>query len=276
MRHETFRLTASDGLQLSGQVWIPSGQTKASVCLIHGLGEHCGRYVHVADAFNKAGFAVTAFDLRGHGKSEGRRGHAAGFEPLMDDIGLLLDHARSLSPDVPLILFGHSLGGSLVLHYGLKTKNAVNAIIASSPLLRLAFEPPVWQLEMLKTLNRFHVNLLIPSRIEAAALSRDPATIEAYKTDPLNHGRISPALAADMLEAGKWNLENAAALTLPVLLMHGSADRITSCDASREFAENSGENCTLKIWPGLFHELHNEPEKQGVIDFTVRWIKQFK
>lgn len=267
-----FKIESHDGLKLHGQSWEPEAGTKAVVCLVHGLGEHCGRYVHVAETFNNAGYALMSFDLRGHGRSEGKLGHAPDYVVLMDDIFQLLETARERHPDLPLFLYGHSLGGNLAIHYALRCQPTLAGIIATAPLFKTASKPPAWKLFLLRAMHGLWPSLSISSGLETAALSRDPEVLQHYRNDPLVHNRISARLAIDMLHNGEWNLQHAAELPCPLLLMHGDADRITSAKASREFARRADAVCTLKIWDGFFHELHNEPGKNDVLAFIRKWM----
>jgi len=190
----------------------------------------------------------------------------------MNDIFLCLKTIRERYPDLPIFLYGHSLGGNLVIHYALKKQPTIAGVIATAPLFRLAYKPPFLQTLMLKIFKSLRINISLPSGLDDTALSRDVNVIRAYRNDPLTHNRITPALAVNMIKFGEWNLEHSAELSLPFLLMHGDADRITSSEASREFAEKSGKNCTLKIWQDLFHEPHNEPEKRDVVAFAIDWL----
>ncbi len=274
MNHFEFKIETRDGLELHGRGQEPDVDAKAAVCLVHGLGEHCGRYGFVAESFNRAGYAWLAFDLRGHGKSQGIRGHAPSYGLLMSDISQLLETARQRHPNLPLFLYGHSLGGNLAIHYALRRQPALAGLVASAPLLRLAFEPLRWQSAALRFLNTLRIRLPMPSGLDDGVLSHDPEVLEAYRSDPLIHDRITPALAVSMIKNGRWNLEHAAQFPCPLLLMHGDADRITSPDASRDFAEKAGTACTLKIWSGLYHELHNEPERQEVVKHMLEWMEK--
>jgi alpha-beta hydrolase superfamily lysophospholipase len=267
----SFEITASDGLVLRGKEWCPETAT-AVVGLVHGLGEHCARYDHVAEAFNARGYAVVGLDLRGHGCSDGRRGHARNFDLPMADISLLLEKAGERHPRLPLILYGHSLGGSLAIRFALQQRAKLDGLIATSPLLRLAHDPPGWKTGLLKLLNTLGIQGGIPSGLDDKALARDINVVRTYRNDPLTHNRITPAMAVGMIRAGEWNIEHAAQFACPLLLMHGDADRITSSDASKIFAGRAGGNCTLKIWEGGFHELHNEPEKRAVLAYMLDWL----
>ncbi|RKX39540.1 MAG: alpha/beta hydrolase [Verrucomicrobia bacterium] len=272
MPHFEFTIESFDGLKLHGQRWEPEAEPAAVVCLVHGLGEHCGRYGHVAEAFNQAGYALVSFDLRGHGRSEGKRGHAPNYTALMDDIFQLLETAKEHYPDVPVFLYGHSLGGNLVIHYALRRLPKLAGVIATSPLFRPAVKPPRWKMALLRSMVGLRPSLSISSGLETAALSRDSEVLQAYREDPLTHDRISARLAIDMLRNGEWNMAHATDLPCPLLLMHGNADRITSAKASREFALRADAACTLKIWDGFFHELHNDPENKKVLTYLLDWL----
>lgn len=273
MKTEEFKLQSTDGLGLFACTWLPDGDLRGMVCLVHGLGEHCGRYLHVARRFTAAGFGMLAFDLRGHGKSDGKRGHATSFDVILDDIGLALQECAARFPGKPLFLYGHSLGGNLVLNYALRRKPDVRGVIAASPGLRTAFIPPPAKLALGKVMYSIWPGLILPNGLDLQALSRDPHVIEAYNADPLVHDRLSVRLGVDLLNNGEWALSHAAQLATPLLLMHGDADRLTSAAASREFAESAGALCTLKIWPGGYHEMHNEPEQEKVIETMLGWME---
>jgi len=263
--------TSTDGMPLVGRCWEPTGEPRAVVCLVHGLGEHCGRYAHVAAALNDAGYAVLACDQRGHGRSGGKRGFTPSYEALMNDIGLLLGQAEQRFPGKPRFLYGHSLGGNEVINYALRRRPDLAGVVSASPGLRTAFKPPALQLATGRLMNRLWPAFTMSNGLELAALSRDPAVIAAYQADPLVHDRLSARLGMGLLESGEWAIAHAAEFPLPLLLMHGTADRLTSHQASQQFAAKA-PTCTLKLWEGLYHETHNEPEKGEVIGFVVGWL----
>jgi alpha-beta hydrolase superfamily lysophospholipase len=262
-----------DGLTLAGLEWRPAGEVRGVVCLIHGLGEHVGRYPHVAAVLNQAGFAVIGLDLRGHGRSEGPRGFTPNYDAYLDDMEILLGEARSRYPRAPIVLYGHSLGGNLVLYYPMRRKAAVAGVVASSPQLRLAFKPPAWKTTMGRLMFNVWPGFNMPSGLEQAALSRDMEVVRAYAADPLVHDRVSARLGIGLIDIGQWLLDHASEFPLPLLVYNGSQDRLASADAAREFAAKVPGDCTLKIWDGLYHETHNEPEKAEVLGFMIQWIK---
>ncbi|MFQ5814772.1 MAG: alpha/beta hydrolase [Anaerolineae bacterium] len=272
MQHFEFGWQTEDGLRLYAQGWQPETEPRGVVCLVHGLGEHSGRYAHLAAFLNQAGYALLAFDLRGHGKSEGQRGYAPSYEVLLNDISHFLEEAAERYPDRPRFLYGHRLGGSLVIEYALRRRPSLAGMIASGPLFRTAFEPPAWKITLAKIMCSLWPTLSMSNELDRQGLSRDPEVVRAYNEDPLVHDRVSARLGMDMLEAGLWALGHAAEFPLPLLLMHGSADRLCSAQASREFAAQAGHRCTLKIWDGFYHEIHNEPEQGQVFTYLLEWL----
>jgi alpha-beta hydrolase superfamily lysophospholipase len=273
---EEYRWETLDHLPLYAQSWLPADQTKAAICLVHGLGDHSGRFsTHFARTLTGAGYAVLAFDLRGHGKSGGPRGHLPSILSYLSDIDLLLAHARERFPDLPVFLYGHSLGGILVLSYALHRQPSLAGVIATGPGLRTALEEQKIKIASSKLLGVLIPSLTIPTGLVPGDISRDPVIVNAYVQDPLVHRKATTSFARCMLEENKWILANAASFPqVPLLLMHGTGDRIAYSRGSQEFARLAGERCTLKLWEGLFHEIHNEPEKDQVFAYLINWLDQ--
>jgi acylglycerol lipase len=274
MKPIEFEWETRDHLRLYAQSWQPETEPKALVCLIHGLGEHSGRYEHVAARLTGAGYVLAAFDLRGHGKSQGQRGHAPDFQILIEDIGHFLREGAKRYPDLPSFLYGHSLGGNLVLEYALRQRPRLAGLIATGPAFRTAFKPPALKIAIGKIMVRLWPNVSMSNEIDVQTLSRNPDVVRAYVNDPLVHDRLTPRLGIGMLQEGEWLLHHASELSVPLLLMHGAADRLTSPQASSEFAARAGEWCTLKIWEGLYHEIHNETEQEAVLSYLVDWLDE--
>lgn len=272
MKHSEFEFKTFDGLSLFGQSWQPEDRPRAVVCLVHGIGEHSGRYVHVADSLIQSGYALISFDLRGHGKSEGPRGHIPSYEAIMQDISSLLEVSNKKFPQSPFFLYGHSLGGNLVLNYVLRRQSHLKGVIATAPWLRLAFEPPAFKIALGKITNYIWPSFSQKSGLDTKALSRNLKVVHAYENDPLVHDHISARMFIGIYQSGQWALEHASEFSLPLLLMHGGDDKIISVEASREFANKINENCTLKVWDELYHEIHNEPEKEEVFKFLIDWL----
>jgi alpha-beta hydrolase superfamily lysophospholipase len=272
MKHIEGSWIANDGLEVFSQRWEPDPVIRGVVCLVHGLGEHSGRYAHVAEHLCDAGYVLIAADLRGHGKSAGKRGHIASESYFIDHIDRLLDEARNLYPGKSRFLYGHSLGGILVLFYVLKRQPALTGVMVTGPGLRTALEKQTFKIALSKTMAAITPNVCIPTGLVAEQISRDPEVVQKYNNDALVHDQASFAMAKSILEIIPWVFEHAGELMSPLLIMHGTSDEIAYSMGSEEFAGLVHCDCTLKLWDGLSHEIHNEPEKEDVLDYLVTWL----
>jgi len=268
-----FSFSTSDSLKLFGRSWVPEGELQTVINLVPGLGEHSGRYNHLGRFFSNEGIAVMAYDLRGHGKSEGRRGYIPSFDQLLDDITRFLEESQKNYPEIPVFLYGQSLGGLQVLSYLIKFVPEISGAIVTAPILRPAFKPPAATLAAAKILNKILPKFQLSNEIDPEGLSHDETVVQNYINDPLVHDKLTPRLAVEMLGEGERTLQSASQLQTPLLLMHGSDDPITSSKASQEFAEKAGSLCTFHLWDGLYHEIHNEPEFEKVFEFELEWIE---
>ncbi|MFZ5855330.1 MAG: alpha/beta hydrolase [Chloroflexota bacterium] len=264
--------TSFDGLKMYAKGWTPEKEPKAVICLIHGLGEHIGRYEHVGAAFAEAGYALLGFDHRGHGHSSGPRGHTPSYDALMDDIASFVQQARERYPGKPCFLYGHSMGGNLVMNYSLRRKPDLDGVIATDPLLKLAFAPPAIKVALGRFMNNIAPGFTQASGLETKALSRDPKVVNAYLNDPLVHDKISARLFLGLLDGGQYAFEHASEFPLPMLLMHGTADRLTSAEATRQFGAAAPKFVTTELWEGWFHEIHNELEKEKILAKMIAWL----
>jgi acylglycerol lipase len=268
-------IKTSDDTDFFVRGWEPDTKPKALVALIHGLGEHTGRYEHVAKAMTSAGYAMVGFDLRGHGKSGGIRGHFPSWDAVMQDIKSFFVFLTERYPEIPHFIYGHSLGGLLVLNYSLKNSAGLKGVIVTSPGLRSPLTEQKLKLFLVKVLGSLAPTALLPSGLETAAISHDPNVIKKYTSDSLNHDRVSLAFGKTGLIATNYAWSHAGEFQLPLLLMHGTGDRITYSHGSADFARlaaKNNQNVTLKLWDGLYHELHNEPEQEQVIQFMIDWL----
>ena len=274
MSHFETQWQSQDGLAIFAQGWEPEArEIKAVVCLVHGLGEHSSRYAHVAEAFCRAGIALFTADTRGHGRSGGIRGHFPSIEAVMKDIDLLLAQARQRYPGLPMVLYGHSLGGVLVLQYALNRKPALQGVVATSPGLRTALEKQPLKIWAAKVLGTLAPKVTLPSGLDVNAISHDPLVIENYKNDPLNHDKVSLGFGKIMLGVTRQTLAHAADFPLRLLLIHGKADAIAYASGSMEFAAAIPDKARLLLVDDGFHELHNEPGKEEMIGKMVEWVR---
>lgn len=269
---EAITLKTNDNLQLWGKLWSPEMPPKGIVCLVHGFGEHIQRYHHVASAFNKAGYAFAGIDLRGHGKSGGKRGHTPSYEHLLSDLQLLIAWSKDKFPNHPLFLYGHSMGGNIAASLLLRSHNQTfKAAVLTSPWLRLRFDPPKIKVAMGRLVRKIYPKYSEHNELNPDHLSRDTTVGKAYEEDPLVNHKITTETYFSIVEAGEWALQNATPLPIPVLIMHGSDDPITSPEASEKFADKM--NAEFRLWKGMYHETHNEIGKEEVIDTMVQWVK---
>jgi alpha-beta hydrolase superfamily lysophospholipase len=274
MQHYEKTINAKDGLNLYVQGWDPAGEARGVVLIIHGIGEHSGRYTHVAEFLVSNGLSVIAMDHRGHGKSGGPRGHTPSFDAFMDDIDVLFAEASARHPDVHQILYGHSMGGIFVLNYQLRRKPKVNGVISASAAMRTSLEEQTFKVILAKVLGSVLPGVSMTTDLDPADISRDPDVVNRYINDPLVHNKISFGMGKGLLEAIDWAYDHADEFNVPLLLIHGTADKPAYARGSEEFAQHVSDNCTLKLWDGYAHELHNEPEKQEVLDYMLAWIEK--
>lgn len=259
-----------DGLALSSCSY-PCPAPRARVVLVHGYAEHMGRYAHVIEALNGAGFEVHAFDLRGHGRSEGVRGHVLRFQDYLDDLDLFL--AELPQATLPRFLLGHSLGGLVSLRYVLDRPDAFVALAVSSPYLHIATDVPFLKEAVANAASHLAPTLLTKSPIEAKALSHDPAIVEAYIADPLIFKTFNARWFFEAREAQEEVLKRAGEIRLPVLMLIGSADPIAQPGRSKEVFERLGSaDKTLKVYDGFFHEVLNEVGKERVVRDLAEWL----
>jgi alpha-beta hydrolase superfamily lysophospholipase len=271
MKHTQSYFQAGDGVNLFVTEWLPDGPPAANILLVHGLGEHCGRYQHVAEFITTAGVGLFSFDLRGHGKTEGVRGHAPSYNRIMDDIEAYLVRIRERFPSTPLFLYGHSLGGNLVLYYLLHRNPDLKGAVVTSPGLRTAEKVPGWKSTLGKILYKLAPSFQLDNGLDVTGLSRIQAVVDTYRADPLVHPKVSARLGMDLIANGLAILENAGQIRIPLLLMVGTADRIIDPLAVREMSAKIPD-VTYKEWEGGYHELHNEPNQKDVLRYILDWI----
>ncbi len=261
------------GVRKYAHRWLPDGPPLANVCIVHGLGEHGGRYHPLAKDFVKAGFAVTAFDQQGHGESPEVRGRIRTYESLLDDIAVFSQWSRRQFADIPQILFGHSMGGNLVINYGLRDYPQPHRIVASSPMIQQTSPPSPLFVRLARVALWVAPNLTLKSTPVAERLMSDPEEQRLLREDQLFHSQLSLRLGAALLDSGAWMLQNAHRLKTRTLLSHGTSDYMTSPQASTEFAKRAGHQCELVILDGQLHDPFRDINRAVVIERFITFIR---
>ena len=273
--HEERNVTAHDGLQLYAQSWLPEGSPKAVLAVVHGIGEHCGRYDDFAAWFVPLGFAVHAFDLRGHGRSAGRRGHIQSWADFREDVRVFLKGVAARNPDPPTFLVGHSLGGLIALDYALHDHTGLAGVVVSGPALAMGEGTSAFLLALAKVLSSIMPGLQMHSKLDVTGLSRDEAVVRAYQNDPLVHDWATPRLAAEMQRVMQQTMAYASdwPVDLPLLILHGASDPLCPADASERFYANAdARDKTRHVYPGFLHEVYNEVGREQVLQDVTDWL----
>lgn len=278
--------TAGDGENLAFYGWQPEDTVdhisrgdgaRGVVLIVHGLGEHAGRYDHVAQALRNWGFEVRAYDQRGHGESGGKRGTLPDSNALLNDLTEVVDDVRQQYPTLPLILLGHSMGGLVVGRFVALGIRPVDAVVMSSPALDAGLG--AFQKLLLQVLPSVAPNLCVANGLDAKFISHDPHVVKAYRADRLVHNKISPRLGQFIAIAGPATVAAAANWHTPTLLMYAGADRLVNPAGSAQFAKlaitsNAGKRgvVTAKCFDGYYHELFNETGARRVFDTLETWL----
>jgi len=275
VEHASAQFAAADGQLLTRQVWRPEGEPVAVLAVVHGYGEHGGRYRGLAEALAPKGCAVHVYDLRGHGLSGGRRGHVDRFTDYLDDTAEFLRAVREEQPGVPVHLLGHSLGGLIAVAYVEDRQADVPAgLILSSPFLRLGMPVPPLKLGVVRLLSRVAPRMNIGNTLDPAALSHDREVVRAYGTDPLNHHVASARWAAEVVAAQGAALSAAGGIRLPLLVLYADEDFITDPLATRELFERAASaDKTARCYEGYYHELFNETGRNAVFADLTAWLE---
>jgi alpha-beta hydrolase superfamily lysophospholipase len=279
MKHYEFGWKNPSNIDIYAQGWLPDStkfeQPKAVIILIHGLGEHSSRYEHVAEFFTHYGFAIVANDRSGHGKSGNKRGHINKYNEVFDDIKQLYQETKTKFANLPVFLYGHSMGGGIVLDYFVHQNPKVfKGVIATSPLLEPAFKPPSALIFIGKMLRSVLPGVSQENSLDSTLISRDELAVQAYINDPLVHSKVTFESAIGMLKSGEKTLQYSGKIPAPLLLTHGTKDGLTSHIATQKFSSGLVGDVTVKMWEGYYHELHNEPEKMEVLDYIYQWMLQ--
>jgi len=265
-------IKTKDRLDLYTTEWTV-GKAKACIVFTHGFGEHSGRYAHVAEEFNRAGYSFFSYDLRGHGQSEWPRGHTPSYEHLQDDLSRIITRTKQVAPRQRIILFGHSLGGNITLRYALQRPTGLTACIASAPWIRRVIEAPRWQTMLAGIMANLLPTFSQQTPSLAGLLTRDPAMAALSDADTLNHRTMSARLFVDVSAAADQLLVDAPKFSLPLLVTHGTADQVIAWSGSREFVDSAGsaDKTLLSLEDGL-HEPHNDLDRSAYLRSVTDWL----
>jgi alpha-beta hydrolase superfamily lysophospholipase len=265
---------ASGGLTLVGR-WWRRPEPRGAVVVTHGFGEHGGNYRYVAESLGRMiDVDVIAVDLRGHGRSPGRRGVVRRYEDLIDDLARVLDWAARTHPEIPRFLLGHSNGGQVALRVALERPGAFDGLIISNPALRIAAPIPPHKLKLGRFLLRHAPWFTLRAETRVQLLTRDPEIQRELCTDRLRHSRMSPPLFFGMVEGGEMLLARAGEIRAPLAMLVGGQDPVVDPAAAREFYDHLGSSDkTLLLYPKMLHEPFNELGREQVLDDLARWIE---
>jgi acylglycerol lipase len=274
MKHQEGHFKGLKNLELYYQGWLPEGDPVAVLLVVHGLAEHSGRYGNVVDYFVPRGYAVYALDHCGHGRSEGARVYIERFTDYLDDLKTFFDMVRGWHPDRKIFMVGHSMGGTIGLAYAARYQDELDGLILSAAGVRLGASVSPFVITVGKLCST-----LLPKMgmviLDASTISRDPAVVAAYDNDPLVHrGKVTARLGAEMIATTQAFPEQVSRLHLPILIMHGTADRLVDPQGSPWLYETVGStDKTLKLYEGCYHEIFNEPEHEQVLADVEAWLQ---
>jgi alpha-beta hydrolase superfamily lysophospholipase len=272
---KAYKLSSTNDTLIDFTIYSEKENIDKLLLITHGYGEHKEYYREFAEYFVKKGYAVCTYDLRSHGKSGGKRGHVQLFDLFLDDIDKIIDVIRDIFGMIPIFLFGHSMGGSIVLNYLYKRESKhIEKVVISSPWLKLAFEPPKFKLFLAKVGNLLFPSIPLKGELDTKNLSRDIGFIQRFEKDPDTYDKISPKYFFEIRNAGLFVLENKTKIQTPILLTHGSDDNITSLEASKEFCNSVGDICTFKEWKGYKHVVFSENDKDSIFEYYYNYLEK--
>jgi acylglycerol lipase len=274
MQHISSSFNTADNLEIHTESWLPSTTPRAAVVIVHGAAEHIGRYAHVAAHLTGAGYAVYGYDMRGHGKSDGKRGYFRKFEDPINDFDRFLRRIQGKQPDVPLFVYAHSMGAVVALAYLLRADNVPPAgLITSGVPLSMDDGVPNLLISAARTINQLAPTAPLVS-LDVTGMSRDPAVLATWTTDPhVNLTLLRVRTTLGILGTVRHIRANLADIQLPILVMHGGGDRVVDPAGSRVLHNGvSSADKILKIYPELYHEVINEPERDMVLNDMVAWL----
>ena len=274
MQHTDGKFTGRNNFNLYWQAWLPDGVPVAVLVVVHGIAEHSGRYSNLVNYFVPKGYAVYSFDLRGHGKSEGIRSYVERFSYYLDDLKIFYNIVREENQNAKIFLVGHSMGSTIAIAYAIEHQRELNGLIVSGTTLKAGASINQVTILMAKILSILAPKMGV-SALDANLISRDKAVVEAYINDPLNYtGKLSARVGAELLKTMAMLQSRLSEITLPMLIMQGTQDRISDPSSSKLLFDGvSSKDKTIKLYEGFYHEIFNDPERLQVFSDMEAWLK---
>ena len=273
MKHKEGYLKGIRDTNIYYQYWLPEDEPRANLVVVHGLAEHCGRYMNIVNHFVPSGYAVYGIDHIGHGKSDGERVYVDRFKDYTTTLTTYVDMIRQWQPDKPIFMVGHSMGGLIGAAYLLEHQNELSGAVFSGPGVKVPDNISKAVILMGKILSK-----ILPRKgimqLDAKGVCRDPAVVDAYVNDPLVYtGKVTARLGAEMLKTMKDVIENAARIKLPLMIVQGSDDILIDPGGAQLLYDSvSSEDKLIRIYEGFYHEVFNEPEHEQVLSDVQKWL----
>ena len=274
MQHTEGKFSGRNNFSLYRQAWLPDAAPKAILLVVHGIAEHSGRYTNLVNYFVPKGYAVYSFDLRGHGKSDGKRSYIERFSYYIDDLQTFFNLVRTENPNTKTFMVGHSMGSTIAIDYALQYPGELQGLINSGTTLKLGSS-----ISKASILTAKILSVILPkmgvSALDPGGISRDPAVVAAYVNDSLNYtGKLSARFGVELLKTMQMLRSRLSEISLPLLIMQGSQDRISDPSSSKLLFDGvSSKDKTMKIYEGFYHEIFNDPERQQVFSDIEAWLK---
>jgi acylglycerol lipase len=274
LRHTEGKFTGRNNYSLYRQAWLPDGIPVAVMIVVHGIAEHSGRYSNLVNYFVPKGYAIYSFDLRGHGKSDGKRSYIERFSYYLDDLEIFCNKVSEENKKVKVFLIGHSMGSTIAVNYAFKHQGELDGLIVSGTTLKAGASIKKASIFMAKILSVIAPKIGV-SALDTNGISRDKAVVAAYVNDPLDYtGKLSARTGAELLKTMEKIQSRISDLSLPLLIAHGTADRISDPSSSQMLFNGAGsKDKTLKLYAGFYHEIFNDPDCQQVFSDIDYWLK---
>ena len=274
MHLKEYQWKSFDGLDLYAIQWVAEERPKTVIAFVHGHGDHCRRYDEWFSKIKDKSIAILTFDYRGHGRSQGKRGVIRTYTEFLEDISLLHQKATELFPGIPIVLYGHSLGATIVLSYLLRSQKLPELAIITSPWLELKKTPGKWLSLFIKGSNRIAPAITFRTGLKGTDFSANEGFAEKREKDELVHNRISARLFSEVEREAKWIISYFSEIKTPLLLMQGQGDKVMKYQATRRLSQGAPGQVNYKEWKMAGHQLHNSEDSDEIIEYLMDWIKE--